>query len=181
MRAILVISYRLSTLLCSLTSFLILWKKIKSCILLSPLRISIICLKPCSLLQGRGSCLLTCMEMPCKTDISDISKTRNLGAHVISRPERRVTQSTFSGKRQEAIRTRGAPSRGAGMAVYPPCGIVSRKFPLRLLVSNRAFPFDDLTPLFVKHSTLLKRPTKELCAKMILCSPFWKKCFHREI
>ena len=56
------------------------------------------------------------MEMPCKMDISDISKTRNLGAHVISRPERRVTQSTFSGKSCEAIRTRGAPSRGAGMA-----------------------------------------------------------------
>ena len=71
------------------------------------------------------------MEMPCKIDISDVSKIRDLRAHVISRPERRVTQSTFPGKRQEAIQTRGTRSRGAVTACLSPMWHCQQEFPTR--------------------------------------------------
>lgn len=78
----------------------------------------------------------------------------------------------FPGKSQRDSRIRVFPqgpdspshSSLALWPAFPPPAVPYRVF---------RFSVVSQTPLCV---TL---PTKELCVKMILCSPFWKKCFHQ--
>lgn len=87
--------------------------------------------------------------MQCKTDIS---KTRDLGVHKISRPELRVIQSPLPGKRKERLEQEALPQEGLWQPVSLLCGIVGWNFPLGLAVPYRAFPFG------VPDSTLWNAP-----------------------
>lgn len=89
--------------------------------------------------------------MPCKIDISDISKTKDLGAHDSwDCLEGNAKPIVWEKERKDPNRRHSLHRRCDSLSL--PCGIVGWNFPLRQAVSFRAFPFG------VRDSTLGNAP-----------------------
>lgn len=178
MRALLVISHMLGTPLGPFMSLLMV-KRTRKWHIVTLIRSYIICLRKYVYMGGSVAVTQFAWEYCAKLIFLIFLKPGTWG-HMISRSKSKVKQITFPRKRKGRSWTRGTPWTDCD-GFSPLCGLVDWNFPVWWFLTGHSLLVSQTPRLHSVPLHLLECPTKGLCATMILCLPFWKKCFHWEI